>query len=64
MLISYTEPVENYLRTFTWNKVKYRADKSVGELIDLLQKVLLSLLHVSYKRRTRDINTCFRRSAV
>ena len=33
------EPVDQYLRTFTWNKVKYRADKSLGELIDLLQKV-------------------------
>lgn len=33
------EPVEQYLRTFSWNKVKYRADKSLGELIDLLGKV-------------------------
>ncbi|GMG05579.1 unnamed protein product [Aspergillus oryzae var. brunneus] len=33
------KPVDQYLRTFTWNKVKYRADKSLGELIDLLQKV-------------------------
>jgi V-type H+-transporting ATPase subunit C len=33
------EPVDQYLRSFSWNKVKYRADKSVGELIDLLQKV-------------------------
>lgn len=34
-----TEPVDQYLRTFQWNKVKYRADKSIGELIDLLKKV-------------------------
>ena len=33
------EPVDQYLRTFSWNKVKYRADKSLGELIDMLQKV-------------------------
>ena len=40
MLISLrAEPVEQYLRTFSWNKVKYRADKPLGELIDLLQKV-------------------------
>ncbi|RJE17466.1 hypothetical protein PHISCL_10196, partial [Aspergillus sclerotialis] len=32
------KPVDQYLRTFSWNKVKYRADKSLGELIDLLQK--------------------------
>jgi V-type H+-transporting ATPase subunit C len=33
------KPVDQYLRTFSWNKVKYRADKSLAELIDLLQKV-------------------------
>jgi hypothetical protein len=33
------EPVEQYLKTFSWNKVKYRADKPLAELIDLLQKV-------------------------
>jgi hypothetical protein len=27
------------LRTFSWNKVKYRADKPLAELIDLLHKV-------------------------
>ncbi|KAJ5140156.1 hypothetical protein N7448_003564 [Penicillium atrosanguineum] len=32
------KPVDQYLRTFQWNKVKYRADKSLAELIDLLQK--------------------------
>lgn len=35
------EPVDQYLRTFAWNKVKYRADKSLKELIDLLQRVSL-----------------------
>jgi V-type H+-transporting ATPase subunit C len=33
------EPADQYLRTFTWNKVKYRADKPLAELIDTLQKV-------------------------
>jgi V-type H+-transporting ATPase subunit C len=32
------KPVEQYLRTFQWNKVKYRADKPIADLIDLLQK--------------------------
>ncbi|KAF2131810.1 ATPase, V1 complex, subunit C [Dothidotthia symphoricarpi CBS 119687] len=32
------KPVDQYLRTFQWNKVKYRADKSIKELIDSLQK--------------------------
>ena len=38
------EPVDQYLRSFSWNKVKYRADKPLGELIDLLQKVRLPQL--------------------
>lgn len=33
------EPVEHYLRSFTWNKVKYRSDRSIAELIDSLQRV-------------------------
>lgn len=33
------EPVEQYLKAFHWNKVKYRADKPLGEIIDILQKV-------------------------
>jgi hypothetical protein len=35
------EPVDQYLRSFQWNKVKYRADKSIADLIDALQKVHL-----------------------
>lgn len=31
-------PVDQYLRNFQWNKVKYRADKPIKELIDALQK--------------------------
>lgn len=30
--------MENYLQSFQWNKVKYRADKPIAELIDTLQK--------------------------
>ncbi|KAJ9491728.1 hypothetical protein VN97_g1544 [Penicillium thymicola] len=37
------KPVDQYLRTFQWNKVKYRADKSLAELIDLLQKEAASI---------------------
>ncbi|KAL4947011.1 hypothetical protein BDW69DRAFT_179215 [Aspergillus filifer] len=37
------KPVDQYLRTFSWNKVKYRADKSLSELIDLLQKEAASI---------------------
>ena len=33
------EPVDQYLRNFQWNKVKYRADKPIADLIDALQKV-------------------------
>ncbi|KAB8289557.1 hypothetical protein EYC80_010715 [Monilinia laxa] len=37
------KPADQYLRTFSWNKVKYRADKPLAELIDLLQKELVSI---------------------
>lgn len=33
------KPVDQYLRTFQWNKIKYRADKPIADLIDSLQKV-------------------------
>lgn len=33
------ESVDQYLKTFHWNKGKYRVDKSIRELIDTLQKV-------------------------
>ncbi|KAF4630109.1 hypothetical protein G7Y89_g8040 [Cudoniella acicularis] len=37
------KPVDQYLRSFNWNKVKYRADKPLAELIDSLQKELASI---------------------
>ncbi|RDL42130.1 putative H+-ATPase V1 subunit c, vacuolar [Venustampulla echinocandica] len=37
------KPADQYLRTFSWNKVKYRADKPLAELIDSLQKELASI---------------------
>jgi len=37
------KPADHYLRTFTWNKVKYRADRPLAELIDSLQKELVSI---------------------
>ena len=39
----FTEPADQYLRTFSWNKVKYRADKPLAELIDSLNKVGIPL---------------------
>lgn len=38
------EPAEAYLKSFHWNKVKYRADKPLGEIVDTLQKVRLCLV--------------------
>ena len=35
-----TEPAGAYLKSFHWNKVKYRVDKPLSELIDTLQKVV------------------------
>lgn len=37
------KPADQYLRSFTWNKVKYRKDKPIGELIDSLQKELVGI---------------------
>ncbi|KAL8954201.1 MAG: hypothetical protein Q9193_007338 [Seirophora villosa] len=34
------KPPEQYLKSFHWNKVKYRADRPLGDIIDTLQKVL------------------------
>lgn len=37
------EPTEQYLNGFTWNKLRYRSDKPLSELIDTLQKVRSSV---------------------
>ncbi|KAG9245637.1 vacuolar ATP synthase-like protein subunit C 1 [Calycina marina] len=37
------KPADQYLRTFGWNKVKYRADKPIVELMSSLQKELVSI---------------------
>ncbi|KAF2085198.1 vacuolar ATP synthase-like protein subunit C 1 [Saccharata proteae CBS 121410] len=37
------KPVDQYLRTFSWNKVKYRADKPIAEIVDSLQKELAGI---------------------
>jgi V-type H+-transporting ATPase subunit C len=37
------KPVDQYLRNFQWNKVKYRDGRTIAELIDLLQKVSCSI---------------------
>jgi hypothetical protein len=33
------KPTDQYLSSFSWNKIRYRADKPLSELIDTLQKV-------------------------
>lgn len=35
--------MENYLQSFQWNKVKYRADKPISELVDTLQKEIAAV---------------------
>ncbi|KAI1153232.1 vacuolar ATP synthase-like protein subunit C 1 [Nemania diffusa] len=37
------KPTDQYLRSFTWNTVRYRADKPVGELVSGLQKDLVTI---------------------
>lgn len=34
-----SEPTDQYLQSFSWNKVKYRIDKPIAELMDSLKKV-------------------------
>ncbi|KAK0633572.1 hypothetical protein B0T14DRAFT_533763 [Immersiella caudata] len=37
------KPTDHYLRSFQWNKVRYRADRPLGELIENLQKELQNI---------------------
>ena len=44
-LTTAAEPTDQYLSNFSWNKIRYRADKPLSELIDTLQKVRRCLCH-------------------
>ncbi|KAH7359102.1 vacuolar ATP synthase subunit C [Plectosphaerella cucumerina] len=37
------KPTDHYISSFAWNKVRYRADKPIGELVDVLQKELVTI---------------------
>jgi len=37
------KPTDRYLQSFQWNKVRYRADRPLGELIENLQKELQNI---------------------
>lgn len=37
------KPTDQYLRSFQWNKVRYRADRPLGELIENLQKEIQNI---------------------
>ncbi|KAF4974499.1 hypothetical protein FZEAL_8595 [Fusarium zealandicum] len=37
------KPTDQYISTFSWNKIRYRADKSLGELMSTLQKELVTV---------------------
>ncbi|KAL5339801.1 hypothetical protein BJX70DRAFT_362546 [Aspergillus crustosus] len=54
------KPVDQYLHSFSWNKVKYRADKSLSELLDLLQKEAASIdndVRLKYSQYNQVKNT-------
>ncbi|EFQ29210.1 V-ATPase subunit C [Colletotrichum graminicola] len=36
------KPTDQYISSFSWNRVRYRADKSLSELVDILQKELIT----------------------
>lgn len=44
-LVVNDKPVSAYLRSYTWNSGKYRSDKSVSDLIDILNKEGAALEH-------------------
>ncbi|GAO14724.1 uncharacterized protein UV8b_04587 [Ustilaginoidea virens] len=50
------KPPEQYLRNFTWNKIRYRSDKSLGELIDMLKKELTTV-DTDVKTKFNQYNT-------
>ncbi|PSR91950.1 vacuolar H+-ATPase V1 sector, subunit C [Coniella lustricola] len=37
------KPTDQYLQSFSWNKVRYRATRPISELIDTLQKELVNI---------------------
>lgn len=37
------KPTDQYISNFSWNKIRYRSDKSLSELIDTLQKELVNV---------------------
>lgn len=49
-------PVEKYLQSFQWNKVKYRADKPLSELIDTFSKELAAVDN-DVKQKMNQYNT-------
>ncbi|CRK40996.1 hypothetical protein BN1708_008401, partial [Verticillium longisporum] len=36
------KPTDHYINSFVWNKVRYRADRPLGELVNILQKELVT----------------------
>ena len=48
--------MDSYLQSFQWNKVKYRADKPIAELLDTLQKEL-SAVDNDVKQKFNQYNT-------
>jgi len=37
---NYAESVDNYLQGFQWNDMKYRTDKSLREICDIIVQVI------------------------
>ncbi|CAK7236842.1 Vacuolar ATP synthase subunit C [Sporothrix bragantina] len=37
------KPTDHYLKSFSWNKVRYRVDRPLSEIIDTLQKELVNI---------------------
>ncbi|KAK3192773.1 Vacuolar ATP synthase subunit C [Lecanicillium sp. MT-2017a] len=37
------KPTDHYISNFSWNKIRYRSDKPISELIDTLQKELVTV---------------------
>ncbi|CAI4217092.1 unnamed protein product [Parascedosporium putredinis] len=55
-----SESTDHYITTFVWNKVLYRPDKPLAELVNMLQKLLAGANHPeSHKRVKTTLDASF-----
>ncbi|KAL9477077.1 hypothetical protein ACSS6W_006918 [Trichoderma asperelloides] len=58
-MASYKMPTDHYLRNFSWNKMRYRADKPIADLISTLQKKLIPIVIQELNTVDNDVKSKF-----